>query len=265
MSLPLERRDFLTLCAGIILVPHNLLTAVDDPPDRDLQKILRELPRAKSHIPRIQAACEKYAPLYPVPFIWPAKMVAIESAYNPDAISNSYAVGTAQIMPPTARELGAHLPPAEEFARQEEVLTLRRQYQSKFEEAVAAFRRGDDSLAAHHREKARTLQRMHDELHMKTMTAYKEKVFAMTVDERRKHDARFDPENSDDLIVHYMAVLCRAVKKELNLIDEAHILLLAAVAYNAGIGNVKRKSGIPVVSRNVEYANKLMLFQSLKL
>lgn len=265
MSQSLQRRDFLTLCAGVVLAPQNLLTAADETPDRDLQKILRELPHSKQHIPRIQAACEKYAPLYPVPYVWPAKMVAIESAYNPDAISNSYAVGSAQFMPATAREMGAHVPPAEEFAKQEEVLTLRRQYQTKFEEAVASFRRGDDSLAAHHREKARTLQQMHDELHMKTMTDYKEKVFAMTVDERRKYDARFDPAVSDDLMVHYMAILCRSVKKELNLIDDAHILLLAAVAYNAGIGNVKRKSGIPVVAQNVEYANKLMLFQSLKL
>jgi soluble lytic murein transglycosylase-like protein len=61
-----------------------------------------------------------------------------------------------------------------------------------------------------------------------------------------------------------MAILARTIKKELDLIDDHYILLLAAVAYNAGPGNVKRSLGIPAVAQNVGYANQLMVFQKVK-
>jgi hypothetical protein len=67
------------------------------------------------------------------------------------------------------------------------------------------------------------------------------------------------------MLVHYLATLARMIKRDLDLADESHVQLLAGVAYNAGPGSVKRKLGIPVVAQNVEYANKIMVFQHLKL
>jgi hypothetical protein len=96
------------------------------------------------------------------------------------------------------------------------------------------------------------------------MADFKKSMFAMSTEARRAYDGRFDPATSDDMLVHYLATLARTVKKEFDLIDDAHILLLAGVAFNAGPGNVKRKPGIPTVAQNVEYANKLMLFQKAK-
>jgi len=266
MSIQLDRREFVAACAGLIALPSTLLalTAEDVNQDRDMEKILRELPQAKPHIDRMGAACERYASIFPVPVIWPAKMQAIESWFNSDAISNSYAVGSAQFVHATARELGAPLPAAEEFKNQDEVLSMRRRYQSKFDEAVTEFRKGNDQLAGSLRTEAEKLKASYEKSHQTTMESFKKKIFALSTEARRALDARFDPAVSDDLLVQYVAKLARMVRKDLDLIDEQHILLLAAVAYNAGPGNIKRKGGIPVVAQNVEYANKLMVFQKVK-
>jgi len=265
MTSDINRREFIATLAGIMAIPGAVFTPDAEFQDRDLEKILRELPQAQPHIARIKAACEKYSSIFPLPFIWPVKIQAIESGYNPDAISNSYAVGGAQFMPATARELGARLPEAGEFKPQEEVLVLRKQYQAKFDEAVAAFRRGEDHQAAALRDKAGEIQKEHDKLHEVTMSDFKQRMLAMSEKARREYDARFDPVVSDDLLVQYLAILAGSLKKDLDLTDNSHILLLAAVAYNAGLGNVKRKPGIPVATQNVEYANKIMIFQKLKL
>ncbi len=253
-------------CVGVLAIPKTLFTlAVDaEVQDRDLQKILRELPHAQPHIARLQAACERYASIFPVPLIWPAKMQAIESGYNPDAVSNSFAVGSAQFMHTTARDLGAHIPGAEEFKTQDEALSLRKQYQTKIDEAVALFRKKQDKLARSRRTEAQALQEKYETLHTSSLADFKQRMFSLSDEARRGYDARFDPAASDDMLVHYLAIIARSLKKELDLIDEPYILLLAAVAYNAGPERVKRKPGIPVVGQNVEYANKLMLFQGVK-
>lgn len=266
MNIQLDRREFVAACAGLIALPSTLLalTAGEVNQDRDMEKILRELPKAKPHIDRMAAACERHASIFPIPVIWPAKMQAIESGFNPDAISNSYAVGSAQFMHATARELGATLPGAEEFKQQDEVLGMRRRYQGKFDEAVAEFRKGNDQVAGSLRTEAETLKVSYEKSHQTTMESFKKKMLSLSTEARRALDARFDPAVSDDMLVHYVAKLARMMKKDLDLLNEEHILLLAAVAYNAGPGNVKRKGGIPVVAQNVEYANKIMVFQKLK-
>jgi len=49
MSIQLDRREFVAACAGLIALPSTLLalTAEDVNQDRDMEKILRELPQAK--------------------------------------------------------------------------------------------------------------------------------------------------------------------------------------------------------------------------
>lgn len=274
-----SRRDFLatttTGLAGLLMLPQTLAALNLEPPtptlaptlvnDRDLTKILVALPQASAHIPRLQAACEKYAHLYPISHILAAKIQAIESAFNPDAISNSYAVGGAQFMHATARELGAILPPATEFAAQDDALALRSRYQSKMNDAVAAFKKGDDVQAKALRTESETMKARFEKLHEATMSDFKKRMLSLTPEARRAVDSRFDPAASDDMLVHYLATLARMIKRDLDLADEAHVQLLAGVAYNAGPGSVKRKLGIPVVAQNVEYANKIMVFQHLKL
>ena len=266
MSIQLDRREFVAACAGLIALPSTLLalTAEEANQDRDLEKILREIPNSRPNIDRMKLLCDQYASIFPVPLVLPAKIQAIESGYNPDAVSNSYAVGGAQFVHNTARELGAHLPPAEEFKSQDDVLVLRRRSQAKMDEAIAAFRKGEDRQAADFRTEAKEMTSKYEKLHERTMADFKKRMFAMSNDARRTYDGRFDPATSDDMLVHYLATLARTVKKEFDLIDDAHILLLAGVAFNAGPGNVKRKPGIPTVAQNVEYANKLMLFQKAK-
>lgn len=265
-SIQLDRREFVAACAGLIALPSTLLalTAEDVNQDRDIEKILREIPNSRPSIDRMKSFCEQYAGIFPVPLVLAAKIQAIESGYNPDAISNSYAVGCAQFVHTTARELGANLPGIDAFKRQDDALAMRRRYQSKFDEAVTAFRNGTDKLAKSLRGQAQTLKEKYEKSHETTMTDFKQQMFSLSTDARRARDSRFDPMVSDDLLVHYLAILARTVKKELDLVDEPYILLLAAVAYNAGPGNVKRKAGIPVVAQNVEYANKLMVFQKVK-
>lgn len=270
-----SRRDFLAAAGsltGLLLMPQTLRALTSFPPsptfvdtDLDLAKILRDLPQAAPHIPRLQAASEKYASIFPIPSILPAKLLAIESAYNPDAVSASYAVGTAQFMHPTARELGAVIPPAASFQAQDDALAMRNRYQSKMNDAVAAFRKGDDTAARTLRTESDTLKARFEKLHEATMADFTKRMMTLTPEARRALDSRFDPAVSDDMIVHYLATLARLIKRDLDVLDESYILLLAAVAYNAGPGNVKRKLGIPVVAQNVEYANKLMVFQHLKL
>ena len=264
MSLLLDRREFITTCAGVLLLPKALLALGTESQDRDLNKILQELPQSRPHIGRMQASCERYSTIFSVPLIWPAKMQAIESRYNPNAISNSFAVGSAQFIHSTARELGARLPSVEEFRQQDDVLTIRNEYQVKIDEAVETFKNGDDQLAGRLREQAQTLWEKYEKNHKTTMADFKRRMFALSTEDRRAFDSRFDPATSDDMIVHYLAILARTIKKELDLVDGNYILLLAAVAYNAGPGNVKRSVGIPAVAQNVGYANKLMVFQKVK-
>jgi len=268
---------FLAACATALLLPETLgalvpqdsasadstAGALDN--DRDLQKILRELPQAREHLPRLRAACARHAGIYPIPPVLAAKVLAIESGFADDAISSSFAAGAAQLMHTTARELGAALPEADVFADQDEVLRLRGAFQRKMSEAVAAFQEGDDAGARAQRAEAETLREDYDLLHATTMESFRRRMFALTPEARRAYDARFDPAVADDLVVRYLAMLARGVKRDLNLSDEAHVLLLAGVAYNAGPGSVKRATGIPVVAQNVEYANKLMAFQRLSL
>lgn len=277
MPLSTDRRKFMAAATAMLFVPETLLalnpldsTGANSPDttltdNRDLQKILHDLPHAREHIPRIKAACQKYANIYPIPPILAAKVQAIESGYDCDAISNSYAVGGAQFMHFTARDLKATLPQPDVFDDQQEVLNLRGRYSRRMNDAVAAFQRGDDAKAQALRAESEDLKKQHDLLHEKTMENFRRRMFAMTPEARRAYDARFDPSATDDMLVHYLAFLARGVKRDLDLVDEAHILLLAGVAYNAGPGNVKRKPGIPVVAQNVEYANKLMVFQKVKL
>jgi hypothetical protein len=264
MSLLLDRREFITTCAGVLLLPKALLALGTEHPDRDLNKILQELPQSRPHIDRMQVYCERYSEIFPVPLVWPAKMQAIESRYNPNAISNSFAVGSAQFIHSTARELGAHLPSAEEFRQQDDVLTLRSEYKVNIDEAVEAFKNGDDQVAGRLREQAQTLWKQYEKNRKTTIADFKRRMFALSTEDRKAFDSRFDPATSDDMIVHYMAILARTIKKELDLIDDPYILLLAAVAYNAGPGNVKRSLGIPAVAQNVGYANQLMVFQKVK-
>ena len=273
--MPTSRRNFIATIAGAALLPQTLLALNESPltahvdadteADRDLQKILTELPHARPHMQRMKDACDKYASIYPLPLVLPAKVQAIESGYNPDAISVSYAVGGAQFMPYTARELGANLPPENEFEAQKDVLKLRRRYGRRIGNAVEAFRDGDDIRAKNLRAEAETVKTRLDKLHEATMADFKKRMFAMSPEERRAYDQRFDPATSDDMLVHYLAKLARSVKRGLGIDNKADILLLAGVAYNAGPGRVKRKPGIPVIAQNVEYANKIMLFQTLDL
>ncbi len=273
-----DRRDFLTTLAATLLVPGTLLgaegqapptdidtTGVNTSAGRDLNKIITELPHAIPHLARIKAACDKYKEIHPLPMVFPAKIQAIESGYNTDAISGSFAVGGAQFMHYTARDLGATLPPEEAFKDQDDVLSLRRRYGRHIGNAVEAFRDGDDIRARNLRDEAETLKTRLDKAFDATMDAFKKKMFAMTPEERRAYDQRFDPPASDDMLVHYLAKLARSIKRTMDLEREEDILLLAGVAYNAGVGRVTRKPGIPVVGESVEYANKLMLFQSVKL
>jgi hypothetical protein len=264
MNLLFDRREFITTCAGVLLLPRALFALGTESQDRDLHKILQELPQSRPHIDRMQASCEQYSAIFPVPLIWPAKMQAIESGYNPNAISNSFAVGSAQFMHSTARELGARLPNVEEFRQQDDVLAMRKEYQVNMDEAIEAFKKGDDQLAGRLREEAQTFWEKYEKSHQTTMADFKQRMFALSIEDRRVFDSRFDPATSDDMIVHYMAILARTIKKELDLVDDPYILLLAAVAYNAGPGNVKRSAGIPVVAQNVGYANKIMVFQKVK-
>lgn len=267
-----SRRNFITAAAGAVFLPKTLLAlqadstfAGLDTSNKDIKKILADLPHARPHLDRIAAACDKWADIYRLPLILPAKVQAIESGYNPDAISGSYAVGGAQLMHYTARDMGATLPPESEFAQQEEVLSLRRRYSSKLGDAVAAFQQGDDTRARALRTEGESLKKQHDDLHKTTMADFKKRMFDLSPEERRAYDPRFDPAAADDMLVHYLAILARSIKRSFDLEEEREILLLAGVAYNAGVGRVKRKPGIPVVAESVEYANKLMLFQTLKL
>jgi len=283
--MPHNRRQFLAKASAAVLLPAALanlglpatLLALDpqvkdsvdawsDEATRpDMEKILTDLPHAAPHIPRIKDACDKYAEIYPIPLILPAKVQAIESGYDPDAISESYAVGCAQFMHPTARDLGAVLPPAEEFDNQKNVLNLRRKYQSRMGDAVSAFSKGDDARAKTLRAESKKLQKEYEALHKVTKTAFRKRMMDMSEADRRAYDQRFDPIVTDDLLVKYLAQIARSIKRSLDVSDERDVLLLAGVAYNAGIGSVKRKPGIPVVAQNVEYANKIMLFQTLNL
>jgi hypothetical protein len=260
-----NRREFISAFAGLLLLPNSLLSLSPESQDRDLEKILREIPNSRPNIDRMKLLCEQYASIFPVPLVLAAKIQAIESGYNPDAISDSYAVGGAQFVHNTARDLGAHLPPAEKFKSQDDVLVLRRRSQAKLDEAIATFRKGKDRQAADFRTEARELTSKYEKLHERTMADFKKRMFAMSTEARRAYDERFDPATTDGMLVQYLATLARTVKKEFDLVDDAHILLLAGVAFNAGPGSVKRKPGIPTVAQNVEYANKLMLFQKVKL
>ncbi len=169
-----------------------------------------------------------------------------ESSFNPRCVSPAGAVGLAQIMPRTAKDLGmvnifipSYFEEAKTFRGRER--SLRRQAQALIQEL------GEDNKLEMARRARDLMQASLDcrGKRKKLYARYKRELL------RKGRDDRLNPELSIEYGYKYFATMIKSHGGDISL---------ALAAYNAGPHRVRRFNGIPPFDETVAFRNKVIGF-----
>ena len=229
----------------------------------------------RRYFPLIVDACadSKMDYLSKVPFLIELEVAKIwsESRFQWDAVSSAGAVGLQQLMEPTARQYGLTVVESAEIINLNSSISdyrnLRSSTAAKQQELYRLAESGTGNITEDHVDKINIARAELVELDEKRTTAYQnlkearkayvEKINDMSVDQRKKTDARFVPE------VHIPAGVDHLVKAIVECRDffggpvEMNVWRGIA-AYNSGLSRVKTWKGLPFIEETVHFTRNIV-------
>jgi hypothetical protein len=252
------RRSFIGLSLALPLIPRDLL---DGPAPRpimaeDQYRYLLDRYPIENILPIIVDECARQQDVFPLePEVEVAKLRQ-ESLFNPQAISLAGAVGIAQFIPETARDqFGMTVYATEDYT---EGVALRRQFQEETRKVNDALRDNQFKLVERHKLRADELGKKSEERFIRYKKDIETRIRNYRPEDMKNLDHRLDAEIAIRQGVRYLASLCRACSDRFNG-SVRHNVLRGLAAYNAGLDQVLRFDGLPVIFQTVDYVRKIMV------
>lgn len=208
-----------------------------------------------------------------VPFIIELEVAKIwsESRFEWDAISAAGAAGLQQLMAATAREHGLSVIESAEFVKLNECISEYRQLRSRAGATrQKLYRLAESGTGVMQGQSIDTMNQLRAELRelddqragayqalMAARGAYKEMIRSMTVDQRKRTDARFVPELHVPAGVKHLVRGIRECKKFFGGPVEMNVWRGIA-AYNSGLARVKTWGGLPFIEETVHFTRNVV-------
>jgi len=289
-----KRRQFIAGMAAVagaaILVGFGIFKAsaevqsaakiVASKPSRDIADyphIIDAIPSKdmKTYFPIIVDACAdpKADYLSKIPFLIELEIAKIwsESRFEWDALSNAGAGGLQQLMEPTAKDFGLTIAKSPELAKLNsfisEYRSLRKGIVAKRQELYRVAESGSGSITKANIAKLNTLRTDLGKLHTKrtvayrnlkaAKTTYKKKIQNLSVDQRKKIDARFVPELLIPVGVKHIVRDIMECKSFFGGPVEMNVWRGIA-AYNSGLERTKKWGGMPFIEETVHFTRNVI-------
>ncbi len=221
-------------------------------------------PASQEYLGLVVDANMKHQDIFPLPLEYFFGLIQQESRFNPYAVSVAFAMGFGQFMRGTARDLGMntyHDYNSSDARDLQGLETEIRRLQGSANRLISASRRefphGDLELA---REWHIEGEKTRDEWRYKLGKEYSE-MFADIIEKRGEDMVEFDERTSPKAIersAFYVSTLCRATNNYFGG-NPLNALIWGLSAYNAGLGNVRRRSGVPDFSETKRFLSEIMV------
>jgi len=229
----------------------------------------------KTYFPLIVDACAdpKLDYLPKIPFLIELEVAKIwsESRFEWDALSNAGAGGLQQLMEPTAKDFGLTVAKSSELTKLNSSISeykkLRSGVVAKRQELYRVAESGSGNITKANISMLNTLRTDLGKLHTKrtvayqnlkaAKTAYKKKIQSLSVDQRKKIDARFVPELLIPVGVKHIVRDIMECKDFFGGPVEMNVWRGIA-AYNAGLERAKTWGGLPFIEETVHFTRNVI-------
>ena len=289
-----KRRQFIVGMAAIAgaaaLDGFGLLrasSALQPPPKASVAKLSRDIKDyphiidvipsrdMKRYFPMIVDACSdpKANYLSDVPFLIELEVAKIwsESRFEWDALSNVGAAGLQQLMAPTARDYGLSVTKSPESEELKSAISkyknLREDIASKRRELHTLVESGGGKIAGTKLNKINKLRADLGNLYTRRSTAYRKlksekaeyvaKIHSLSVEKRKKFDARFVPELLIPAGVKHIVIGIMECKDFFGGSVEMNAWRGVA-AYNSGLERTKKWGGLPYIEETVHFTRNVI-------